>query len=165
MEIKVKVKDIQTFLQEIFGTKDMEPLLLKNISQKTKFHLKKLGNVLIEEQKAIQEQVKTIASEYYTEEVEMKDENGGTFKNEDGTPKVNKVVPADKKEAFEKAVIEINELEVPIQTFSFSEEDFIDNETKKVVATTNYCNIIDVLIYNTEVYLFLNNKIPRYQLS
>lgn len=140
MEIKVKAKELQIYLSEIFGSDKVEPLLLKNISQKTKFHLKKLGNQLIEEQKAVQEQVKSLVAEFYTEEIEVT--------QEDGTTKTDKIVPSDRKEEFEAKVMEINELELPLTVYNFTETDFIDHSTKEVVACNNYINLIDLLVYS-----------------
>lgn len=151
MEIKIKAKDLSVHLSEIFGSKDVEPLLLTKISQKTKFHLKKLGNKLIEEQKDVQEQVKSLVAEYYTEEIVINDAEGNPVLNEDGTTKTDKVVPDSKKEDFEKAVYEINELELAVNTYDFKEEDFLDQDTQKIVACKNYINLLDALVFEKEV--------------
>jgi hypothetical protein len=150
MEIKVKAIDNQIYISEIFGGQNTEALLLKNLSQKTKFHLKKLGNTLVETQKDLAAQAKELVDQYITEDVQVKDKEGVLVFNEDGSPKMDKVVPEDKKEEWEKKITELNNMIVPIQCFSYVEDDFVDVETKKVVSSKTYYNLLDLILYSEE---------------
>lgn len=137
---KFKAALLENLLIELFGSKEEkfhDPLLLKNISQKTKFHLRKLGEAIQKEEKAVKEQLREIYTKFY-EDVDV--EGVKTRKLKEGMV----------QEDFIKEATEIEQLEVEIQHHDFQEDDFIDKTTNSVVGGKIYYNLLDRLIYEIE---------------
>lgn len=134
---KFKAQFLQQFLQEIFGSAEQqEPLLTKNLSQKTKFHLKRLGNSLQTEYKQLIEAVKELYDKYSEEY------------DKDGKPA--KRIKEEHKEDFAREAGELDELEISITHDDFIERDFIDKSTGEVVGGKTYFNLIDLLVFEKE---------------
>lgn len=138
---KFKVSIFEQIIIEIFGSQDgkiHDPILLKNISQKTKFHLRKLGEALQKEMKLIREQLKEIYDKYFDEVV-----------GEDGK-KARKIKEGMSEEDFVKEANELESIEVEIPHHDFQEDDFIDKVTGDIIAGKIYYNLLDKLIYEIE---------------
>jgi predicted aconitase len=138
MTTKFKVKFLSQYLSEIFGSNDVsDPLLIKNLSQKTKFNLKKLGASLQDEHKLALDQVKELFNEH-SEEIPLEPGEERT------TPK--KRIKESSKEEFPRAVKEIEDMYVEIEHAEFVEKDFLDRSTGEIIAGTTYYNLIDILL-------------------
>lgn len=141
MTTKFKVKFLQQYLTEIFGNDETsDPLLRCNLSQKTKFNLKKLGVSLQEEHKNATSAVRELFNES-SEDVPLKE--GETLK-EGVLPQ--KRIKEEFKEKFQKEIKEIEEMVVSIDHPDFVEKDFIDRSTGEIVAGNTYYNLIDILL-------------------
>jgi len=135
---KFKAQYLSQYIQEIFGSPEQqEPLLTKNLSQKTKFHLKRLGNSLQAEYKQLIEQVRELYDKYSEE-----------YEGEDKKPK--KRIKEEFKEQFTKEVEELDDVEVPITHDDFIERDFIDKSTGDIVGGKVYFNLLDILIFEKQ---------------
>lgn len=150
MKTKFSAKYLESYIVEIFGRQDVkDPLLLKNLSQKTKFKLKKLGNALQSEYKDIRAHLQELFEKYATEE-EMPVEQlelpleGQEKKASSG--KAQKRIPEDKKEAFLKEAGELENMLIEIEHAPFEEKDFIDKETGDIVAGGIYYNCIELVL-------------------
>jgi len=138
--VKLKTKYLDNYLVEIFGSdRVQDPLLLKNISQKTKFHLKKLGNAIQTEYRQVIDQIKELYDEYHEEYIP----EGET------TPK--KKIKEGMEEEFRKKLNELDEIDIEVQTVEFTEKDFTDVVTKDVVAGSIYYNILDILLWDEKI--------------
>lgn len=137
-ETKFPASMLRSYTIEIFGSQEhKQPLILKNLSQKTKFHLRRLGEEFHKKEKEVIDQVVALRGEYF-DDVE-----------DDG--KKSKRIKEGKEDEFKQKLGEIDGIEIPILHYEFSEADFIDRDTKEVVGSENiYFNIIDKLIYDTE---------------
>lgn len=150
MITKFKAKFLNVYLVEIFGSEDMtEPLLQKNLSQKTKFQLKKLGASLQKEYKSvlteIQELFNTHSEEVQEEELVLEEVGEEVpVRTLPSTPK--KRVKEENKEQFLKEALELEEMLVDIEHSEFTEKDFIDRNTGDIVGGSQYYNIIDILL-------------------
>lgn len=144
---KFQTKLLTQYVAEIFGNDNIkDPLLVKPISQKTKFQLKKLGNDLHAEYIAAMKQVNEIRnqlSEEYEEPLPPESKP-------DAVPTKGTRIKEDKKAEFLKLVGEIEEMEVEVSHADFTERDFFDQTTGDMVASRTYYNIIDVLIYEKQ---------------
>jgi len=146
---KFKTKFLQQYALEIFGNREFsEPLLNKNLSQKIKFHLKKLGNALQVEQKQALEQVQELFNKYSEEVPEQE-----AVENTESAEVVSKVQQAPQKrvkdefrEQFLREAQEIEDIDVSIQHEDFTEKDFIDRETGEIVGGEVYYNLLELLI-------------------
>lgn len=138
--IKLKTKYLENYLVEIFGSdRVQDPLLLKNISQKTKFNLKKLGNSIQIEYRQVVDHIKELFDEYHEEYIP----------EGESTPK--KRIKEGLSEEFNTKLKELDEVVVEIQTVEFTEKDFTDVVTKEIVAGSVYYNILDVLLWEEQV--------------
>ncbi len=139
-ETKFPAKLLESCVIEIFGSSEHKgALLLKPLSQRTKFHLRKLGEQLNKEQVLIKKQLQELHKEYATED----------FVDE-ATQKEHKRIPEDKREEFIAKARELEELEIPLMHYDFQEKDFVDGSTNDIVAGDIYYNIIDLLIFNKQ---------------
>jgi hypothetical protein len=137
---KFKVKLLETYLIELFGNQKVtEPLLRKNLSQKVKFQLKKLGILMEEEHKLASTQLRELFDKYSKEE-----------KGEPNMPP-KRVLKDEFKEQFETEAREIEEMDVEISHYDFSERDFIDQSTGEIVAGNIYYNVLDIIFFEKEV--------------
>jgi hypothetical protein len=147
MTSKFKAQFLNVYISEIFGNKEMqEPLLLKNISQKTKFGLKKLGTALQVEYKAIMEKLQEMFNEYSEEVVSPLKEDAAP----DAVPETRKVVKEEFREQFLKETKELEDLDIEVSHQDFEEKDFIDKSTGDIVASNNYYNLLDILVFEKE---------------
>lgn len=130
---------LNSYIVEIMGSeKHKNPLLLRNLSQKTKFNLRKLAEALKVEQKAINTQVMDLRTKYSDK---TKDEKG----------QEQLVVREAETELFIKEVQEIEDMKISVAHYPFEEKDFIDKSTGEVVGAEGlYFNIIDILIFDKE---------------
>lgn len=128
--LKVQNQLLSQYLIEIFGNKDVkENLLAKSIPQKTKFNLKLLGNILVEKEK-----------EFFTKLTALRETYAPNGEPEEST-----------KEEFEKLGRTLFEEEIEVKCYNFTEDDFIDSKTNKVVGSEGiYFNLIDKLVYEKE---------------
>lgn len=129
---------INSYIVEILGNAQYKnPLLLKNLSQKTKYNLKKLGDILREEQKNVYAQVMDLRTKYSEK-----------IKTPEGKDELE--IKEEFKEQFLKEATELENMKIPIIHYPFVEADFIDKSTGDVVGAEGiYYNIIDILIYET----------------
>lgn len=127
---------MNSYIIEIMGGGQYKnPLLLENLSQKTKFNLRKLGDALKVEHKLAYKQLMDLREKY-----------SDSAKNDKG--EIELTVKEEFKEQFVKEASEIEEMKIPILHYPFEEKDFIDKSTGEVVGTSGtYYNIIDILIY------------------
>lgn len=132
-----KSRFLEQYLIELLGNKDntVHPLLTKNLSQKTKYNLKKLADEVRKSYNDIKEQVRTIFDKYAEE---YEDEAGKKMKR----------IKKENEETAAKEFNELEEMDVSILHYPFEEKDFIDKSTGEVVADETYYNIIDILIYD-----------------
>lgn len=137
-ETKFPALMLNSYVIEIFGSGEHKnPLIMKNLSQKTKFHLKKLGEQFHKEDKALKDQVMDIRKEL-SDEVE---EDGKKFYQ----------LKEENKDEFKKRISELEAIVIPLLHYEFTEADFIDKKTGDVVGGEDiYYNIIDILIYSIE---------------
>lgn len=145
---KFQVKFINQYIVELFGNQDVrEPILVKDISQKVKYHLKKLGNTLQEEYKTVIAQLQEMFDKYSEEVTEAPEENvaGGTR-----VPGPKKRIKEEFKEQFLKESSELEDMEIEVSHYSFTERDFIDHSTGDVVGGNIYFNLIDLLVFSKE---------------
>ncbi len=154
MTTKFKVKFLPQYLHEIFGNPEFQnPLLTQNLSQKTKFALKKLGNSLQEEYKQVLDQLRELYKGYSEE---VPDESTEVTSSEEETVKqAPKKEPATRvkeefKEQFLKESLEIENMDVEIDHPELTERDFFDRSTGEVIGSTNYYNVIDILLYERD---------------
>lgn len=134
-ETKFPAALLNSYVIEIFGSGEHKnPLIMKNLSQKTKYNLKKLGEQFHKEDTQLKNQVMEIRKEL-SDEVE---ENGvKMYQLKEGN-----------MEEFKKKIAELELMTIPLLHYDFKEEDFIDKATGDVVGGENiYYNIIDILIY------------------
>lgn len=145
---KFKTKFLQQYALEIFGNREFpEPLLNKNLSQKIKFHLKKLGNALQVEQKQALEQVQELFNKYSEEVPEQEAvENTESAEVVNVQQKPQKRVKDEFREQFLREAQEIEDIDVSIQHEDFTEKDFIDRETGEIVGGEVYYNLLELLI-------------------
>jgi len=128
---------LNVYLGEIFGSNENKhPLLFMNLSQKTKYNLRKLGESLKKEQKTVIDQLIEIRKNYIETVVE-------------DDKKVEKVI-VGKEDEFMKVTKELEVVEIQIEHPDFQEKDFIDKTTGEIVGSELYYNIIDKLIYEKE---------------
>ena len=128
---------IKQYIDEIYGGKDVkDPLIFKNISQRTKYHLRMLGEELLKHDKKIVDQLREVFEKHY----EMPYEE---------IQKTNPILSEEKMGQFKKDIQDVSEIDIEIQHFPFKEADFIDKSTNDVIAGNGvYYNLIDVLVYN-----------------
>lgn len=128
--LKLQNQVVSQFLIEIYGNKEVkENLLMKSISQKTKYHLRLLGDRLIEIEKDFFKKMQNLQETYY---VEGK-------------------LPEDKKQEFESLALELLNQEHEIPCYEFTESDFKDTKTNEIVAGEGiYYNLIDELVFKKE---------------
>lgn len=156
MKTKFQAKFLESYIVEIFGRQDVkDPLLLKNLSQRTKFNLKKLGNALQEEYKAVRGHLQELFDKYAVEEEVPAEQLELPLEGPIETPKkavkpVAKKIPDDKREEFLKEASELEEMLVEVEHAEFKESDFIDKETGDIVAGSIYYNVIDLLLWDRE---------------
>lgn len=145
---KFEAKFLNQFIVELFGNQDVrDPLLLKDISQKVKYHLKKLGNAMQAEHKALIAQLQELYDKY-SEEVPV----DSTAEDRDPNAPLpsKRRIKEEFKEKFIKETSELEDLEIELEHYSFTEKDFIDHSTGDVVGGTTYFNLIDKLVYEKE---------------
>lgn len=151
MKTKFQARYLESYIVEIFGRQDVkDPLLLKNLSQRTKFKLKKLGNSLQEEYKAVREHLQQLFEKYAIEEEigqpELPFEPTEALQEASKKQKsTQKRIPEDKKEEFLKEAAELEDMLVEIEHQPFEEKDFIDKDTNEIVAGQIYYNLVDIL--------------------
>ena len=140
---KFQVKFLPQYISEIFGNQEFkDPLLTKNLSQKVKYQLKKLGNSLQEEYKQAVEHLKELF-EKYSETTPPENVSDGIAEKSIPTKKIK----PEFTEQFREESKEIEEMEVEIHHTVFVERDFVDQSTGEVVGGNIYWNIIDKLVY------------------
>lgn len=145
---KFQVRYLPQYVTEIFGNQEFrDPLLTKNLSQKVKYRLKKLGNSLQEEYRQAVEQLKELF-EKYSEEVAASDVVADDINTKPENSK--RQIKPEFKEQFQKEAQEIEEMEVEIPHSEFVERDFIDQSTGDIVGGNTYWNIIDMLVFSKE---------------
>lgn len=138
--IKLKTRYLDNYLVEIFGSdRVQDPLLLKNISQKTKFNLKKLGNSIQTEYRQVVDHIKELYDGYSEEYIP----EGET------TPK--KRIKEGMTDEYNTKLKELDDVVIEIQTVEFTEKDFTDVITKEIVAGSIYYNILDVLLWEEQI--------------
>lgn len=145
---KFQVRYLPQYATEIFGNQEFsEPLLTKNLSQKVKYQLKKLGSAIQEEYKQAVQQLKELYDKY-SEEVldEIPIESPLESVVEKSRPSKTQI-KAEFREQFKKEAQEIEDIEVEIPHTVFTEKDFIDHSTGAVVSGNTYFNIVDKLVY------------------
>ncbi len=147
---KFKINLIPQMTVEIFGSDQLpDPLLLKSIPQKTKYELKKLGNALNEELKTALTEMKELRDKF-SEDFDEKDKDGLPVLDKDGKPVQKKRIKKEHEEEFLKAARDIEDMEVEIQHYDFTERDFIDSSTGGVVSSKSYYNLLDRVIYEKQ---------------
>lgn len=144
MTTKFKARFLPLYHLEIFGNaENLENLLSKNLSQKTKYNLKKLGVKLQNEYKSVTEQAREIFNKY-AEDVP----NEKLEELEDKSLVANgKQVPLNKQVDFQKEIQDLEEMDIEIEHPTFTESDFIDRSTGEIVAGKMYYNLIDLLLW------------------
>ncbi len=136
---KFKAALLSNLLVELFGSSDEkfhDPLLLKNLSQKTKFHLRKLGESIQKEDKAIKDSLRELYDKYYDVPV-----------NKEGEKPQRELKEGMKVEDFIKEATELEQMDIEISHYDFQEDDFIDKSTNDIVGGKIYYNIIDLTIF------------------
>lgn len=143
MTTEFQIKYVGQYLAEIFGSEQVkDPLLNKNISQRTKFQLKRLGLMLQKDYKEVLNQTQEIFNKY-SEEKEVPQKEGEA-------PIKRKVIKEEFKETFMKEAGELEEGVVTLTHDKFEERDFIDKSTGDIVAGNTYYNVIDILLWEKQ---------------